>query len=426
MDKIKKTIYIAFFVSLAAQIHVNFFINGFIIALSVIVLAIFLYCYEDLSPLYITMCAAIFSPLFRMILLVVSGNQWVETFKLVLPDAVFFIAYGITLFNIYKLPVVGKKSIKNFPVIITICDVVANITELMARSIINDTWILSFPIIIELIIIAVVRTILIQVILIAMETYSSLLIKQEHDEEYKKLIVLASILENELYIMDKNANEIEDIMKQAFELYKKMEQIKAPRELIESSLDISKNAHEIKGDYLSIIGILKNSFVTEYENNEISIKDILNIIKTDLVNYIYSHNLNIEISVRIKANFLVKKHFKMMSIIRNLAINAIEAINQDKGKIIILVEQDHENYIISVEDNGPGIKTSNLSSIYFHGFSTKFSEETGNVQRGVGLAVVKDYVENIFEGEIRVESRENKGTKFEILLPRSAFGEKEI
>lgn len=90
MDKIKKTIYIAFFVSLAAQIHVNFFINGFIIALSVIVLAIFLYCYEDLSPLYITMCAAIFSPLFRMILLVVSGNQWVETFKLVLPDAVFF------------------------------------------------------------------------------------------------------------------------------------------------------------------------------------------------------------------------------------------------------------------------------------------------------------------------------------------------
>ena len=103
-----------------------------------------------------------------------------------------------------------------------------------------------------------------------------------------------------------------------------------------------------------------------------------------------------------------------------------QAINQGKGKIIILVEQDHENYIISVEDNGPGIKTSNLSSIYFHGFSTKFSEETGNVQRGAGLAVVKDYVENIFEGEIRVESRENKGTKFEILLPRSAFGEKEI
>ena len=50
MVKIKKTIYIAIFVSLASQIRFNFITDGFIIAMSVAVMAIFIYCYEDLSP----------------------------------------------------------------------------------------------------------------------------------------------------------------------------------------------------------------------------------------------------------------------------------------------------------------------------------------------------------------------------------------
>ena len=81
---------------------------------------------------------------------------------------------------------------------------------------------------IALVIVAFCRTVLIQVILLALETYSNLLIKEEHDKEYRKLIVQASIFESELHVMEKNAAEIEDIMRQAFSLYKSMEAINAP------------------------------------------------------------------------------------------------------------------------------------------------------------------------------------------------------
>ena len=50
---IKQTILVAFFVSIALQIHFNFLTEGFIIALSSVVMAIFIYCYVDLSAGYI-------------------------------------------------------------------------------------------------------------------------------------------------------------------------------------------------------------------------------------------------------------------------------------------------------------------------------------------------------------------------------------
>ena len=63
MDKTKfrKTIYVAFFVSIAAQINLNILTEGFIVALSVMVMAIFIYCYEDLSAAYIACLSGVLS-----------------------------------------------------------------------------------------------------------------------------------------------------------------------------------------------------------------------------------------------------------------------------------------------------------------------------------------------------------------------------
>ena len=72
-----------------------------------------------------------------------------------------------------------------------------------------------------------------------METYSNLLVDEEHDREYRRLIVQESIFENELYVMDKNAAEIETLMKQAFYLYKAMERLDVDEELKSCALDLS-------------------------------------------------------------------------------------------------------------------------------------------------------------------------------------------
>ena len=62
-EKILKTISVALFVSMAALIRFNFITEGFIVAMSVLIMGIFIYCYEDLSPMYIAALSGIFSPL---------------------------------------------------------------------------------------------------------------------------------------------------------------------------------------------------------------------------------------------------------------------------------------------------------------------------------------------------------------------------
>lgn len=423
MVKIKKTIYIAIFVSLASQIRFNFITDGFIIAMSVAVMAIFIYCYEDLSPRYVAFCSGIFSPLIRLLFMVLEGGKPSLTAVLVIPDMAFFFTYGILYTWIYKYVIRAPKDIRNFPYVIFICDFLSNIAELSTRSLIQGHLVIAINTAIYLIIIALCRTVLIQVILLAMETYSNLLIKEEHDKEYRKLIVQASIFESELHVMEKNAAEIEDIMRQAFALYKSMEGINAPKELKNSSLDISKNAHEIKGDYLNIISVLKDTFLDDIDEGRLSMKDIISIEKANLLSTIKNRGYNVEVTTKGKANFYVRQYFKMMSIIRNLTLNSAEAIGQTGGKIALHLHESNESYILEVKDNGPGIDEDDLETVFFDGYSTKFNLETGNVQRGLGLTLVKDYVENIFHGVIEVYSEKGKYTKFVITLPKTSFEE---
>lgn len=423
MDKVKKTLLIAIFVSLAAQIRFNFITDGFIIAMSVLVMSIFIYCYDGLSPIYIAFCSGIFSPLFRMVILLAEGGSWQSTVQMAVPDMVFFFSYGTIYTLLYRYAVREPKTIKNFPIVIFICDISSNTMELVARSVLVGTVVVNMEDIAYLVAIAICRTVLIQMILLALETHSNLLIKNEHDREYRKLIVQASVLESELHVMEKNATEIEEIMKRAFTLYKSMESLDAPKTLREQSLDISKNAHEVKGDYQNVINILKDIYADEFEQRKLSMVDIIAIEKSNLLNTLKKKGQSVEIHVKVKTDFYVVQYFKMMSIVRNLMLNGAEAMGRKNGAITVTLKALGDNYCLMVRDNGVGISEKKLETIFYEGYSTKFNEETGNVQRGLGLCMVKDYVENFFRGRISVTSKEGEFTEFLITIPKGTSEE---
>lgn len=424
MEKIKKTMYIAIFVSMASQLKFNFG-NGFIIAMSVLVMAIFIYCYDDPSPKYITLCCAAFSPAMRIVFECLRGEDFGWAMAQGIPDLAFFIAYGFFYTLIYKYIIRQPKNIRNFAYVIFACDFLSNITEILTRSFLYGKFLISADIFVLIFFVALVRTVLIQVIVVAIETHSNLLLKEEHDNEYRKLLRQASVFASELHMMEKNVAEIEEIMRQAFALYKAMENIEAPKELKDSSLDISKNAHEIKGDYLNIISVLKDTSVEGIEEGRFRMRDIVAIEKSNLSSTIKARGYRAEFSTKIKADFYVKQYFKMMSIVRNLVLNSAEAIGTAGGKITLTVKAEDEDYIILVRDTGPGISPKQIETIFFDGYSTKFNMETGNVQRGLGLTLVKDYVENFFNGTITVESEKDKYTEFTIRIPKSCFEEVE-
>ncbi len=150
-----------------------------------------------------------------------------------------------------------------------------------------------------------------------------------------------------------------------------------------------------------------------------SIKDIVNIIEADVKEHIRRNKLNVSLDFKVLDNFNVKNHYYLVSIIRNLIYNSIEAMGTGNNAYIkILIQQKHDECVFIVSDNGMGIKSADIDFIFDQGFSTKFNEETGDICRGIGLSHVKGILDDIFSGCISVVSEEGKGTEFTIKIKK--------
>jgi signal transduction histidine kinase len=94
----------------------------------------------------------------------------------------------------------------------------------------------------------------------------------------------------------------------------------------------------------------------------------------------------------------------------NLFINAIEAMEPDKGVLEISTAFNDDEAKIEVRDNGKGIPEKHLNSLFEPFFSNK---EKGS---GLGLVSVQNIV-NAHKGNIDVSSEMGKGTTFTIYIP---------
>jgi len=105
---------------------------------------------------------------------------------------------------------------------------------------------------------------------------------------------------------------------------------------------------------------------------------------------------------------------KFSQIFTNLLSNSLHHgfNNGMKGQISIQYEKVNDDLFIKYEDDGMGIESENLDSIYTPFFTTKFSGET----KGLGLNIVYNVVTKLFKGSIRCESEVGKGTIFFIKL----------
>lgn len=105
---------------------------------------------------------------------------------------------------------------------------------------------------------------------------------------------------------------------------------------------------------------------------------------------------------------------QVKQILMNVIINAIQAIPK-KGEIKIKTEKallKGESAVkLIIKDSGIGISEKDFNQIFDPFFSTK---EQGS---GLGLSIVYKLIE-AHQGEIKVESKEGKGTKFIIFLPQ--------
>ncbi len=122
--------------------------------------------------------------------------------------------------------------------------------------------------------------------------------------------------------------------------------------------------------------------------------------KNATLNFEYDDNSLTPISVR-------EKDFT--SVIENLLENSLDAIGVN-GQVSLKIENQHQNCIITVEDNGCGVAPENISSLFSKGAT--FGKANGI---GLGLFHAKKTIES-FDGTISYVAG-NSGAKFEIRLP---------
>ncbi|MDC8000575.1 response regulator [Aequorivita todarodis] len=114
---------------------------------------------------------------------------------------------------------------------------------------------------------------------------------------------------------------------------------------------------------------------------------------------------------------------KLEKIVVNLLSNAIK-FTPEHGKVSVLIEDSGKAVKISIADSGPGIKGDEVNKIFDRFYQ---AEETQDQGTGIGLALVKELVA-LNHGQINVDSTDEKGTVFKVIIPyhKSSFHETEI
>lgn len=119
---------------------------------------------------------------------------------------------------------------------------------------------------------------------------------------------------------------------------------------------------------------------------------------------------------------------KLRQVFDNLLSNAIK-FTPSGGEIRVEASRSDEGWIrAAVQDNGIGIPDQKLALIFERFYQvgpTGQGQEHGMSSAGVGLAIVREIM-RLHLGDVLVNSHEDKGSRFEIRLPKAAKTEEMV
>ena len=168
-------------------------------------------------------------------------------------------------------------------------------------------------------------------------------------------------------------------------------------------------------DLVTLSQVEKGDLKMHFES--IDLKHITEEIYEQLENKAASRGVNLKIKPKNleKATVRADKQ-RITQVLTNLIDNAIK-YGKDKGQIVVEIEEEKKSFLVSVEDDGPGIPPEDLPRIFerFYRVDKSRSRDTGGT--GLGLAIVK-HILNAHHSKITVTSKVDKGTTFKFKLAK--------
>ncbi|PKQ67224.1 GAF domain-containing protein [Raineya orbicola] len=216
----------------------------------------------------------------------------------------------------------------------------------------------------------------------------------------------------------KKYNELDSANGNKEEIIQQAKELKEQLGFEELTQDIEHLVADIKKGAIRTMEIVKGlrifSRLDEEERKMANIKEAL-------------ESTLILLNNKMKGRIEVKKYYdetmpeilcypgQLNQVFMNILNNAIQAIPEDRkdGEITIYTENQAENVIIRIKDNGVGMSEQVKRRIFEPFFTTK----PVGVGTGLGLSITFGIIEK-HGGQIFVNSEEGKGTEFVIQLPK--------
>lgn len=407
-------------VALFSQIYLDILLSDFRVTCGLIALGVFLYLNRDISPAFMGVAAAVSTFIWRGSVFILHGTFSQEVLLGFVPEIFFYIFYGIFIhYLVYYLEV---YSVEKYFLLIVLGDFFANVFEILIR-VLWYNHIFFGDILSTLIIVALFRSFVVVLCIIAIRYQRLLIDKEEHDKRYRKLLWLNSILRTEVFWMDKNMVQIEGVMTEAYQHFEAINANRHPHDWANQAVKIAGSVHEIKKEYELMLRGVKGVIETEYQVQAMTLDNVLSILEEKMKREAIRRNLNVRIIFQGGSTFYTNCHFELMSIFRNLINNAFDSSEASENLVTIRLNHwvEADSHIFQISDNGPGIDPNDLPFITEAGFSTKINYDTGQINRGLGLSIVKSIIVENLNGSLEISSIQNQKTSFDIAIPKSSL-----
>lgn len=170
---------------------------------------------------------------------------------------------------------------------------------------------------------------------------------------------------------------------------------------------IIHNMQQMTNDLLNLSRISRSG-----ENTNVSTGDIIVKLLDEVEPQLREKAIRAHMEGRFPTVYAEKR--KLEEAFRNLLSNAIKYIgNPPEPEIAIGVRELKAEYRFFVRDNGIGIDPQDRVDI----FKPFYSKSNSTVSSGIGLSIVKGFVEDM-GGRVWVDSKRNQGSTFWFSLPK--------
>lgn len=397
---------LAILIAIASEIHFYPLNSGFRISLGIIIINIIGLVREDIEPFLLILLTGIIifvERLFTSVLFMALPYE--IAFLNAVPSLIYYIVFAI-LFS-FSFIFEHREAFFRTLFLLSLIDSVSNCLEAIIRGDFASQTVMV------IVVVAIIRALIAYAVFTLWRRKELLIIRQEHQKRYSQLNMLVANVEAELFYLRKSAGDIEHVMRKCYDLYNQSSNDSNEKSVL---LDISKDIHEIKKDYIRVLSGFQD-FVDDVQELEyLTVSEIFGIMKTNYEKVGRHLNQEIEFVYEQEGNPKVKSYLSIFTILNNLIDNSIAACPRG-GIIHVSYREDAFKHYFTVIDNGEGMEDEIIALIFNPGFTTKYDDVTGKSSTGIGLTHVKNMVENL-GGYIEVESIKGSGTKFTLEIAR--------